>query len=163
MRQDLHARSERVKFVYNAQFPASTAVVLDYLLHNPHFTGRQGRQQGMDAMMAFYRPLAEESRGELSVSEVQEVARHCVERLVKQIDELCARYRIANPVDSDSTPLAGDFSQLATVLETGFRRVEAVLASGTRPARTVDTPAPSLEQGVEMDGSELGDLEQVLG
>ena len=59
--------------------------------------------------------------------------------------------------------VAGDFSQLATVLKTGFRRVEAVLASGTLPARTVDTPAPSLEQGVEMDGSELGDLEQVLG
>jgi hypothetical protein len=62
--------------------------VLNYLLNNPHFTGRQGRQQGMDAMMAFYRPLAEEFHGELSVSEIQEMARHCVERLAKQIADL---------------------------------------------------------------------------
>ncbi len=51
MSQDDHPRSDRVKFVYNAQFPTATAVVLNYLLNNPHFTGRQGRQQGMDAMM----------------------------------------------------------------------------------------------------------------
>ena len=51
MSQDDHPRSDRVKFVYNAQFPAATAGVLNYLLNNPHFTGRQGRQQGMDAMM----------------------------------------------------------------------------------------------------------------
>jgi hypothetical protein len=52
MSQDGQTHSNRVKFIYNAQFPAATAVVLDYLLNNPHFTGRQGRQQGMDAIMA---------------------------------------------------------------------------------------------------------------
>ena len=76
MKQAHETRSERVKFVYNAQFPAPTAVLVKYLVHNPHFTSRQGRQQGMNAMMAFYRPMAEE---------FQEMARHCVERLMKQI------------------------------------------------------------------------------
>ena len=125
MSQDDHPRSDRVKFVYNAQFPAATAVVLNYLLNNPHFTGRQGRQQGMDAMMAFYRPLAEEFHGELSVSEIQEMARHCVERLAKQIADLCdgqrpaqrANYHIANPTTNSSTAPAGDFSRLEAVLE----------------------------------------------
>ena len=95
MSQEGHPRSDRVKFIYNAQFPAATAIVLNYLLNNPHFTGRQGRQQGMDAMMAFYRPLAEEFHGELSVSEIQEMARHCVERLAKQIADLCDGQRPA--------------------------------------------------------------------
>ena len=85
MKQAHETRSERVKFVYNAQFPAPTAVLVKYLVHNPHFTSRQGRQQGMNAMMAFYRPMAEEFHGEVSVSELQEMARHCVERLMKQI------------------------------------------------------------------------------
>jgi hypothetical protein len=161
MKQDREARSERVKFVYNAQFPAPTAVVLDYLLHNPHFTGRNGRQQGMDAMMAFYRPLAEEFHGELSVSELQEMARHCVERLTKQIDDLCDRYRIANPATKDGTQTVSDFGQLERVLEQGFRRVAESLQAGVPVSQA---PASSnFEQGVAMDGSELGDLEQVLG
>ena len=161
MKQDREARSERVKFVYNAQFPAPTAVVLDYLLHNPHFTSRNGRQQGMDAMMAFYRPLAEEFHGKLSVSEIQEMARHCVERLAKQIDDLCDRYQIAHPATKADTQTVGDFGQLERVLEQGFLRVAESLQSGGTISRT--TAAHNFEQGVDMDGSELGDLEQVLG
>ena len=105
MSQDDHPRSDRVKFVYNAQFPAATAIVLNYLLNNPHFTGRQGRQQGMDAMMAFYRPLAEEFHGELSVSEIQEMARHCVERLAKQIADLCDGQRPAQRANATILPI----------------------------------------------------------
>lgn len=161
MKQDREARSERVKFVYNAQFPAPTAVVLDYLLHNPHFTSRNGRQQGMDAMMAFYRPMAEECRGESSVSEIQEIARHCVERLAKQIDDLCDRYRIANPVTKADTQTISDFGPLERVLEQGFLRVAESFQSGAMVSRA--TTAPNFEQGVDMDGSELGDLEKVLG
>jgi len=62
MKQDPEMRSERVKFVYNAQFPAATAVLVKYLVHNPHFTNRQGRQQDLDG-----RPMAEEFHGEVSV------------------------------------------------------------------------------------------------
>jgi uncharacterized membrane protein YccC len=160
MSQDGQTHSDRVKFIYNAQFPAATAVVLNYLLNNPHFTGRQGRQQGMDAMMAFYRPLAEEFHGELSVSEIQEMARHCVERLVKQIADLCDRYHIANPTTNSSTAPAGDFSRLEAVLEQCLPRIADALQSGTPIPRA--EAVPSLVQGIEMDGSELGDLAQVL-
>ncbi|WP_035984370.1 hypothetical protein [Leptolyngbya sp. KIOST-1] len=160
MSQDGQTHSDRVKFIYNAQFPAATAVVLNYLLNNPHFTGRQGRQQGMDAMMAFYRPLAEEFHGELSVSEIQEMARHCVERLAKQIADLCDRYHITNPTANSPTAPAGDFSRLEAVLEQCLSRIADALQSGAPIPRA--TAAPNLEQGVDMDGSELGDLAQVL-
>jgi hypothetical protein len=162
--------SERVKFVYNAQFPAATAVVLNYLLHNPHFTSRQGRQQGMDALMAFYRPLAEEFHGELSVSEIQEIARHCVERLAKQIADLCDRYHIANPVMAHvGAPAAlGSTARLESILE---ELVAAVRGGGAMalPGRSLTiapqslTPTPvDIEQGVVMDGDELGDLGDIL-
>ncbi|MBW4652378.1 MAG: hypothetical protein KME20_04925 [Kaiparowitsia implicata GSE-PSE-MK54-09C] len=168
------AAFERVKFVYNAQFPAATAVVLNYLLHNAHFTSRQGRQQGMDAMMAFYRPLAEEFHGERSVSEIQEMAWHCVERLVKQIADLCDRYHIANPVTTNvgaSAPL-GSTTRLEAILE---ELVVVVRGGGVTalPGRsfTIAPPNPALapapapvdiEQGVAMDGNELGDLGDIL-
>ncbi len=170
MSQDGQPHSDRVKFIYNAQFPAATAVVLNYLLNNPHFTGRQGRQQGMDAMMAFYRPLAEEVHGELSVSEIQEMARHCVERLAKQIADLCDRYHIANPVMANvgaSAPL-GSTTRLETILE---ELVMAVREGGAMalPGRslTIAPQAPALafvdiEQGVAMNGNELGDLGDIL-
>ena len=161
MSQDGQTHPDRVKFIYNAQFPAATAVVLNYLLNNPHFTGRQGRQQGMDAMMAFYRPLAEEFHGELSVSEIQEMARHCVERLAKQIADLCDRYHIANPVTPNgvaSTPLSST-ARLEAILE------ELVVAVRGEGAISPQVPAPApvnIEQGVAMDGNELGDLGDIL-
>jgi hypothetical protein len=160
MKHDGENGSARVKFVYNAQFPAPTAVLVKYLVHNSSFTSRCGRQQGMDAMMAFYRPMAEEFHGELPVSEIQEMARHCVERLVKQIDDLCNRYRIANPTRATASAI-GDFSPLEQVLEQGFLRMAEAFQSGVMIS-TPSTVVPSFEQGVEMDGSELGDLGQIL-
>lgn len=170
MSRDSQPHPERVKFIYNAQFPAATAVVLNYLLNNPHFTGRQGRQQGMDAMMAFYRPLAEEFHGELSVSEIQEMARHCVERLAKQIADLCDRYHIANPVASHfgAPATLGSTARLEAILE---ELVKAVRGGGAMalPGRSLTTASQStssapvdIEQGVAMDGNELGDLGAIL-
>lgn len=60
--------------MYNAYMSAPSGRVLDYLLNTPHFTSRQGRQKVIDAIAALYRPMAEEARGEMSSSEVQEVA-----------------------------------------------------------------------------------------
>jgi hypothetical protein len=91
---------------------------------------------------------------------VQEIARHCVERLLKQVDMLCTTYQISNPMVNVSSALSKDFRQLEAVLDQGFLRLAGVLQSGaTLPQATV---VPSIEQGVEMDGSELGDLEQLL-
>lgn len=161
MSQDEHPRSDRVKFIYNAQFPAATAVVLNYLLNNPHFTGRQGRQQGMDAMMAFYRPLAEEFHGELSVSEIQEMARHCVERLAKQIADLCDRYHIANPVTADvgASASLGSTARLEAILE---ELVVAVRGGGAIAPQFPALAPMDIEQGVAMDGDELGELGDIL-
>lgn len=44
MTLDRNPDAKRVKFVYSAQFPAPTAVVLDYLLSNEAFTPREGQQ-----------------------------------------------------------------------------------------------------------------------
>ena len=153
------SKSDRVKFVYNAQFPSSTAVVLDYLINNDVFTSRQGRQRAMDAIAAFYRPLAEEERGEMSEEQVQAVASVCVEQLVKQIDTLCDRYQLPNPITGrpGSAAISGD--RLESILESGFQTIaDAIRGSGL----SVDSPLPSppdLEQGVVMDGSELGDID----
>lgn len=59
-----------------------------------------------------------------------------------------------------SSALSKDFRQLESVLDQGLQRIAGVLQSGaTLPRATV---MPSIEQGVEMDGSELGDLGQIL-
>ena len=61
-------------------------MVLEYLLRNSDFSNHTGRQEAMDAIMAFFHPLAETAQEERSVSELQEIARHCVERLLKPVD-----------------------------------------------------------------------------
>jgi hypothetical protein len=170
--------SNRIKFVYNAQFPTATAIVLDYLLNNPHFTSRQGRQKGMDAITAFYRPLAEEARGELTEEQVREVAKHCVELLSKHIDALCSRYQLdrsssASPMDTSTATMGG----LQEILMSGFQtiadaiRSQVIVAAPQMPSAEITTdsqaiePAASLfdlEQGIAMDKSELGLLGMLL-
>jgi hypothetical protein len=63
MTQNPETRPERIKLVYNAQFPASTAVVLEYLLRNSEFSSRTGRQEAMDAIMAFFHPWRKRPEG----------------------------------------------------------------------------------------------------
>jgi hypothetical protein len=47
-------RSGRVKFIYNAQFPADTVVELN----NPHFISRQGRRSPLaTARLILHGPL----------------------------------------------------------------------------------------------------------
>ena len=148
------ARSERVKFIYNAQFPADTAVVLNYLLNNPHFTGRQGRQKGMDAMMAFYRPLAEEARGELPEADLRDMARHCVAQLAQQIDLLCTRYQIEPP----GQPVALSSTQgLEAVVKQGFQQLtEALAANGSVPTNPKDEEP--IRERIAIWDLELADL-----
>ena len=155
------SKSDRVKFVYNAQFPSSTAVVLDYLINNDVFTSRQGRQRAMDAISAFYRPLAEEERGEMSEEQVQAVASVCVEQLVKQIDTLCDRYQLPNPITGrpGSAAISGD--RLESILESGFQTIaDAIRGSGLSVDSSLPSP-PNLEKGVVMDGTELGEFEDL--
>jgi hypothetical protein len=73
---------------------------------------------------------------------------------------LCTTYQISNPMVNVSSALSKDFRQLEAVLDQGFMRLAGVLQPGaTLPQAKV---VPNIEQGVEMDGSELGDLGQIL-
>jgi hypothetical protein len=112
-------------------------------------------------MMAFYRPMAEEFHGELSASKIQNIARHCVKCLVKHIDEICNRYQIANPMTSATTLTLRDLSSLEQVLEQGFLRIAESLQSRFAIA-SEPAAVPEMEWGIDMDGSELGDLEGPL-
>jgi hypothetical protein len=169
-------KSERVKLVYNAYMSAPSGRVLDYLLNNPHFTSRQGRQKAIDAIAAFYRPIAEEARDEMSPSEIQEVARQSVMVLVNHIESLCTRYEIDSPIAKHSGgdgASAQNLGQIEVVLADGLRAIASAIKTGglssmtepVTPENTVESqeespsaPPLSLDQGVVMDGNELGEL-----
>jgi len=168
MTDNPEARSERVKLVYNAQIDSPAGIILDYLLNNPHFTSRQGRQQAIDAIAAFYRPLAEEQRGARQQAELQEVARNCVEVLSKQIDVLCMRYQIEHPVNPPpSTASPESLDRLEHVLANGLHAIAHALQTGSvlpAAATAGEMPQPTINvgQGVRMEGNELGELGLLL-
>jgi hypothetical protein len=169
---DTEDRSDRVKLVYNAQRDAPAGIVLDYLLNHPHFTSRQGRQQAIDAISAFYRPLAEEHRGVMSQAELQEVARNCVEVLAKQMEALCSRYQIEDPRTAYPEAEASDgLGRLEAVLVNGLEAIALALRSGSFLPAGISGEAshsnnlPSIlhfEHGVTMAGDELGELGLLL-
>jgi hypothetical protein len=167
-------RPDRVKLVYNAQMDSPAGVVLDYLLNNTHFTSRQGRQKAIDAISAFYRPFAEEGKGNLVETELQEVARHCVEVLVKQIDLLCTHFQIEHPMPSQASSVPSEaLTRLEGVLADGLQAIAQAIQPGAvlsaespelSPASHPIAPQPdsNFEQGVMMDGNELGELGLLL-
>ena len=87
---------------------------------------------------------------------------------MKQIADLCDRYHIANPVTSHvgAPATLGSTARLEAILE---ELVVAVRGGGAMalPGRSLtiahQTSAPvDIEQGVAMDGDELGDLGDIL-
>jgi hypothetical protein len=164
-------RTDRVKLVYNAQLDSSAGMVLDYLLNNSHFTSRQGRQQAIEAISAFYRPLAAETKGDTRQAELQALAQNCVEVLTKQIDVLCTRYQIEPPMSAHQAPAPDNLDRLETTLANGLQAIAQALQSGSfLPAGTAGEAFPTLprsaivnfEQGVRMEGDELGELGLLL-
>jgi hypothetical protein len=161
-------RTDRVKLVYNAQLDSPAGMVLDYLLNNAHFTSRQGRQQAIEAISAFYRPLAAETREDTSHAELQAMARHCVEVLAKQIDVLCTRYQIESPMSAHGTVVPDNLDRLEMTLANGLQAISQALQSGSFvPAGESFSPSThptivNFEQGVRMEGDELGELGLLL-
>jgi len=130
--------SNRVKLTYNATITSVAGVVLDYLINSVHFTSRHGRQMAIDAISAFYRPVAEEMKGKLSQAELREVAHHCVEMLLQQADVLCKRYDLENPMNlAAEQTLVGQFtdsqtstSEMIQAYENHQRRLQFTLEKG---------------------------------
>jgi hypothetical protein len=84
-----------------------------------------------------------------------------VERLVKQIADLCDRYHIANPVMAHVSAPAppGSTARLESILE----ELVAAVRGGGAISPPFPAPAPvDIEQGVAMDGDELGDLGDII-
>ncbi|MEO0348879.1 MAG: hypothetical protein AAF282_02375 [Cyanobacteria bacterium P01_A01_bin.15] len=95
----------------------------------------------------------------MSEEQVQAVAGVCVEQLVKQIDNLCDRYQLPNPITGRPSPASISGDRLESILESGFQTIaDAIRGSGLSTDNPLPPP-PDLEQGVVMDGSELGDIE----
>jgi hypothetical protein len=161
-------RTDRVKLVYNAQLDSPAGMVLDYLLNNAHFTSRQGRQQAIEAISAFYRPLAAEAKGDPTQVELQALARNCVEVLANQIDVLCTRYQIESPMSAHGTAAPDNLDRLEMTLANGLQTIAQALQSGTflpagESAPALPRPAiVNFEQGVRMEGDELGELGLLL-
>ncbi|MEB3356053.1 MAG: hypothetical protein VKK04_04955 [Synechococcales bacterium] len=181
------ASPERVKLTYNAAKSSQAGVVLDYLLKNDCFDSRQGRDKVIDALSAFYRPAAEERRGQLSEEELRQVAEYCVEVLAKQIETLCESYSLESPLKSAVEPQDSDepeepTGRLEVVLAEGLRAIANAITTGNRPIKhssremfddsaiddgDIDAEDDAVasfdaDQGVEMDGTELGDLDQLV-
>ena len=163
--------SDRVKLVYNATIRSSSGVVLDYLLRNDHFNSRQGREKAIDAIALFYRAQAEEAKEGMDPVEVKEVAQHCVNGLMKQVDFLCEHFGVDMPPSSrtpNASLNAGQLGQLEQVLKEGFGAIASAIKTGgistglgqedldiaaSEPMDSFD-----IEQGVTMSGDELGEL-----
>ncbi|NJP08297.1 MAG: hypothetical protein HC866_01510 [Leptolyngbyaceae cyanobacterium RU_5_1] len=88
---------QRIQFAFNADSDSVVGCVFQYLLKDQHFSSREGKRKGVDAIVAFYKPFAYQAQADVSEDELQTIARDAVEALCRQIDLLCSTFGIERP------------------------------------------------------------------
>lgn len=88
---------QRVQFAFNADADSVVGAVFQYLIKNHRFSSREGKQKGIDAMLAFYKPFAYQGYGDISEGELVAMARDAVETLSRHIDLLCTTFELERP------------------------------------------------------------------
>lgn len=117
---------QRVQFAFNADTDSVVGAVFQYLIKNHRFNSREGKQKGIDAMLAFYKPFAYQGQEDITEGELVAMARDAVETLSRQIDLLCATFDVERP-GAIAPDLRTSIQQtIADVLATELVRVQAI-------------------------------------
>jgi hypothetical protein len=97
---DKRKNRKRILFSFNVDLVTPIGVVFQYLMHNPQLPSRMGKQRGVEAMAAFWRPFAYQMKGEASEEELKVMARESMEALSRQIELIAKTFDVVPPRSS---------------------------------------------------------------
>jgi hypothetical protein len=100
---DKRKNRKRILFSFNVDLMTPIGVVFQYLMHNPQLPSRMGKQRGVEAMAAFWRPFAYQMQGETSEEELKVMARESMEALSRQIELIAKTFDVVPPHASRET------------------------------------------------------------
>lgn len=90
-------KTERIQFAYYARIAGPLGDVFRYLLRNQAHSTHKGKQMGLIAIKAFWKPFSAQAVLGLSDQEVRAVALTSIDELQKQINFIRATFNITEP------------------------------------------------------------------
>jgi hypothetical protein len=138
---DKRQNRKRILFSFNVDLESPLGVVFQYLMHNPKLPSQMGKQKGVEAIAAFWRPFAFQMQGQVNDDELKVLARESLMTLQRQMELIAETFEVELPQSEAVTP------ELEVVLE---RTVERVLQRyvGTGALSRPTTPALPPAAGV---------------
>jgi hypothetical protein len=115
---DKRQNRKRILFSFNVDLESPLGIVFQYLMHNPKLPSQMGKQKGVEAIAAFWRPFAFQMQGQVNDDELKVLARESLMTLQRQMELIAETFEVELPQSEAVTP------QLEVALE---RTVERVL------------------------------------
>ncbi|WP_035988156.1 hypothetical protein [Leptolyngbya sp. KIOST-1] len=133
---DKRQNRKRILFSFNVDLESALGVVFQYLMHNPKLPSQMGKQKGVEAIAAFWRPFAFQMQGQVNDDELKVLARESLMTLQRQMELIAETFEVELPQSEAVTP------ELEVALE---RTVERVLqryvgAGALSPQKTPTLP-----------------------
>lgn len=138
---DKRQNRKRILFSFNVDLESPLGVVFQYLMHNPKLPSQMGKQKGVEAIAAFWRPFAFQMQGQVNDDELKVLARESLMTLQRQMELIAETFEVELPQAEGVTP------ELEVALERTVERVlQRYMGSGGlgRPA----TPTLPVAEGV---------------
>ncbi|MBE9138179.1 hypothetical protein IQ254_13455 [Nodosilinea sp. LEGE 07088] len=135
---DKRQNRKRILFSFNVDLESALGVVFQYLMHNPKMPSQMGKQKGVEAIAAFWRPFAFQMQGQVNDDELKVLARESLMTLQRQMELIAETFEVELPQSEGVTP------ELEVALERTVERVlQRYVGSGAlgRPATPSRTPA----------------------
>jgi hypothetical protein len=138
---DKRQNRKRILFSFNVDLESALGVVFQYLMHNPKMPSQMGKQKGVEAIAAFWRPFAFQMQGQVNDDELKVLARESLMTLQRQMELIAETFEVELPQSEVVTP------ELEVTLERTVERVlQRYVEAGalSRPA----TPTLPTAEGV---------------
>ena len=160
---DKRRNRKRILFSFNVDVDSPFGVVFQYLMHDPQLPSRMGKEKGVEAMAAFWRPFAYQKKGDVSEDELKAMARESLTALQRQMALICETFDLEPPESEGLSPALEE--ALERTMDKVLQKfvVSGVLArqpsQGALPIVGVTSTDPLLsapgEEGVDFDAKEL--------
>lgn len=138
---DKRQNRKRILFSFNVDLESPLGIVFQYMMHNPKLPSQMGKQKGVEAIAAFWRPFAFQMQGQVNDDELKVLARESLMTLQRQMELIAETFEVELPQSEAVTP------ELEVALE---RTVERVLQRyvGTGMLGRPATPTLPVADGV---------------
>jgi hypothetical protein len=139
---DKRQNRQRILFSFNVDLESPLGIVFQYLMRNPKLPSQMGKQKGVEAMAAFWRPFAFQMKGDSSDEELKMLARESLVALSRQMELIAETFEVDLPQSSQAESLSPELERaIAKTMDSLFQKY---VGSGGLVRQSSPEPGPTV-------------------